>query len=248
MKKLMLGGVVLAAMIAGPAMAADMPVKAPLYKALPMEPAYSWTGCYLGANGGGGAVETSVSAATSKSTNFGDLNNRFGWMGGGQVGCDYQVGAWVIGARGLFDWGELHSTNLNAATGVMADAYTRHFTTATGRIGYIFEPNVLAYVQGGGAWINNDIVISNPGVLESATVNSSTGFDVGFGFERGFFVNWSLFAEFNYMNFGSKTFTFTNFAGALAAPDTVSIKQSVETVLFGLNYRFNFGGPVVARY
>ena len=38
------------------------------------------------------------------------------------------------------------------------------------------------------------------------------------------------------------------FAGAVAVPDTVSAKESVETVLFGLNYRFNFGGPVVARY
>jgi outer membrane immunogenic protein len=242
----MLGGVMLVAMLAGPAMAADLPVKA-VYKAPPMEPAYSWTGCYLGANGGGGAVETSLSPGTPASDNYGSLNNRFGWMGGGQVGCDYQFGAWVIGARGLFDWGQLHGTNINAVTGVMADDYTKSFSTATGRIGYIIEPNVLAYVQGGGAWIQNNFVISNPAVLENASSNA-TGFDVGFGLERGFFVNWSIFGEFNYMNFGSKTFTFTPFAGAVAVPDTVSAKQSVETVLFGLNYRFNFGGPVVARY
>lgn len=51
MNKLLLGSMALAAMIAGPATAADMPVKAPVYKAPP--PAlYSWTGCYLGVNAG----------------------------------------------------------------------------------------------------------------------------------------------------------------------------------------------------
>jgi outer membrane immunogenic protein len=246
MKKFVIGALALTAMLAGPAIAADMPVKA-VYKAPPLEPAYSWTGCYVGANAGGGAVEASLDPATPASANYGDLNNRFGWMGGGQVGCDYQLGAWVVGARGLFDWGQLHGTNVSGATGAMADTFITNFSTATGRIGYIFEPNVLAYVQGGGAWIKNNFVISNPGILETASTNW-TGFDVGFGVERGFFVNWSIFAEFNYMNFGSKSFTFTPYAGALAVPDSVTAKESVETVLFGLNYRFNYGGPVVARY
>ena len=47
------------------ASAADMPVKAPVYKASVAAPVYSWTGCYFGANGGyawahTGIVETSV--------------------------------------------------------------------------------------------------------------------------------------------------------------------------------------------
>jgi opacity protein-like surface antigen len=47
MKKLLLASAALAALIAGPAVAADMPVK--VYKPAPV---YSWTGCYIGGNGG----------------------------------------------------------------------------------------------------------------------------------------------------------------------------------------------------
>jgi outer membrane immunogenic protein len=51
--KHLLGGLAVAAMIAGPAMAADMPAKAPVYKAVPPPVIYDpWTGFYLGANGG----------------------------------------------------------------------------------------------------------------------------------------------------------------------------------------------------
>ena len=47
MKKLVLAGAAVAALIAGPAMAADLPVKAP-----PIVPVYDWTGFYVGINGG----------------------------------------------------------------------------------------------------------------------------------------------------------------------------------------------------
>jgi outer membrane immunogenic protein len=55
MKKFLLGGAALIAMFAGSAMAADMPVKAPVLKAPPPPPVvYNWTGCYIGGNVGGG--------------------------------------------------------------------------------------------------------------------------------------------------------------------------------------------------
>ena len=52
MKKFLLGGAALVAMFAGSAMAADMPVKAPVLKAPPPVAVYSWTGCYIGGNVG----------------------------------------------------------------------------------------------------------------------------------------------------------------------------------------------------
>ena len=53
MKKLLLGSVALIAIIAGPAMAADMPVKAPVLKAPPPVALYNWSGFYVGGQAGG---------------------------------------------------------------------------------------------------------------------------------------------------------------------------------------------------
>ena len=54
MKKILLAGVALSALVAGPAMAADLPVRAPAYKSPPpVITYYSWTGCYVGGHVGG---------------------------------------------------------------------------------------------------------------------------------------------------------------------------------------------------
>ncbi len=54
MKKFLLAGVALSAFIAGPAMAADLPVRGPVYKGPPPVVTYfSWTGCYVGGHVGG---------------------------------------------------------------------------------------------------------------------------------------------------------------------------------------------------
>src|SRR5205085_11796897 len=54
MKKILLGSAALVAMFAAPAIAADVPARAPVYKAPPpMEAVFIWTGCYIGVNAGG---------------------------------------------------------------------------------------------------------------------------------------------------------------------------------------------------
>jgi len=61
MKKLLLGTVAAAAVVVSPALAADLPTKAPILKAPPVVAVFNWTGCYIGAYGGGawgGDVDT----------------------------------------------------------------------------------------------------------------------------------------------------------------------------------------------
>ena len=65
MKKLLLVGVALSALVAGPAMAADLPVRAPIaYKSAPVITYYSWTGCYIGGNVGGVWIKKDETLAT----------------------------------------------------------------------------------------------------------------------------------------------------------------------------------------
>jgi outer membrane immunogenic protein len=75
------------------------------------------------------------------------------------------------------------------------------------------------------------------------------------GAEWAFLPNWSAFVEWNHYDFGKKSFSFTGpFIGDEGGPPNsetavFDIKQRVETVKIGVNYRFNFGKtPVVARY
>src|SRR5882757_404693 len=120
MKKMFLATVALAALVGAPAMAADLAVKAPLYKAPPPVYIYSWTGCYVGGNGGGMWVHkdyslTGVGLAGFNGFNFPAIN--FGGhdastgIGGIQGGCNYQVGGWVFGIQGDYDWARANGSH-----------------------------------------------------------------------------------------------------------------------------------------
>ena len=103
MKRLLLAGLALLAM-AGSAAAADLS-PAPYYKApVYAPPLYTWTGFYVGLNGGGG-TEFEV-----RSTNSYNIS---GGMFGGTVGYHYQFGWAVIGAEGDIDWAGLKGSTAN---------------------------------------------------------------------------------------------------------------------------------------
>src|SRR5206468_6342359 len=95
MKKILYASLAIAALVASPALAADM--RAPVVKAPPMPaPIYTWTGCYIGGNVGWGRTETRI---TDFETGLDDgRHTADGIVGGGQVGCDYQFASnWVLG-------------------------------------------------------------------------------------------------------------------------------------------------------
>src|SRR5207247_612783 len=120
----------------------------------------------------------------------------------------------------------------------------KNFATATARIGYLFTPQLLGYVKGGGAWTRVDTQFFGtvPFVFlsESALGIDRSGYTVGGGLEYMFAPGWSVFGEYNYMNFGR---TSTNYQrGPLAvvnSEDVISTKLTVQTALFGVNYKFN---------
>ena len=124
--------------------------------------------------------------------------------------------------------------------------------TVTGRVGYLFTPQLLGYVKGGGAWTSADYVINGFGPPAFNSENgfgvNRSGYTVGAGLEWMFAKGWSVFGEFNYMDFGRKDVNFVAAPGTVGAPDVVRTKLEIEQFLVGVNYKFNFGGPVVARY
>src|SRR5262245_19730267 len=86
MNKIMLAGVGVALMAIPSANAADL--GRPAYKAPPPTvPAFSWTGCYIGGNIGGGWGRETASAPTL-APGISVTGDTSGVIGGGQVGCN----------------------------------------------------------------------------------------------------------------------------------------------------------------
>jgi outer membrane immunogenic protein len=119
---------------------------------------------------------------------------------------------------------------------------------------------VLGYVKGGGAWarIDHNIFGAGPPVFlsESATGIDRQGWTVGGGLEWMFAPGWSVFGEYNYMDFGRKDIGFvsgvTGGGFVTGAPsEVISTRLTAQQALVGVNYKFNWGwggAPVAARY
>ena len=237
MKRILLGAAACLA-FAAPAFAADLPArtytKAPVYKA--PEAIYNWTGFYIGGHIGG---------AFPGSSSLENSGARF--MGGVQGGFDYQFSNnWVIGAEAQYSWLTGNSgSGVAFPGGTVATANTDQLGSVTGRLGYAFGPTLL-YAKGGYAWRdNNNIGVTTGGVPVAFTVdqNHRDGYTVGAGIEYMFTPNWSIKGEYQYYNFGSTTFTG-------GPPPVVGSRfhDDEHTVKLGINYRFGWGGPVVAKY
>src|SRR5215469_620576 len=124
-----------------PALAADMPTKAPYSP----PGSYNWTGCYLGIKGVGAKGENDWAPVGGFANG---TNGPSGFFGGGQVGCDHQTGPLVFGVGAAFDWGSAQNTVEGQGIGGEFETKLRTFGTAEGRVGYAFN-RVLPYVQAG---------------------------------------------------------------------------------------------------
>jgi outer membrane immunogenic protein len=225
MKRILLSTVALT-MVTGAASAADLSVRARpanVYKAAPMvSPVATWTGCYIGAHGGFGWGE--------KKFDDGDSLDLDGALAGGQIGCDWQYDSnWVFGIAASGSWSDVNGNDNDEFS-----AKAQWFATATARLGYSFGQSLL-YVKGGAAWVEDKYNFDGDDQKQNRF-----GWTVGAGLEYMFAPNWSMFAEYNYMDFGNKNVSF--FSGE----NDFDIKQTMHVVKAGINYRF--GGPVVARY
>ena len=147
-------GVVVAGLIATrAAFAADLPVKAPVYRAPPPVAVFSWTGCYVGGNVGGLWARSDWTNLNGTSLGGHDAD---GWLGGVQAGCNYQVDRWVFGIQGDYDWTGAKGSSPDAVIiGDLDETKIKSLASVTGRVGYAWD-RFLVYVKGGGAWERDD--------------------------------------------------------------------------------------------
>jgi outer membrane immunogenic protein len=231
--------------------AADMAAR-PTYKAPPPPPVFSWTGCYVGGNLGGGWTHKHFEFAADGGELFDEGTlDQGGFVGGGQLGCDYQFGSnFVVGVQGMFDGTSIKGTEtFFSGIDQLNEQYAvslHWFTTLTGRVGFLATPSLLLYGKGGAAWVNEKIDYV-PGVEVVASTGNTTrsGWDAGAGIEWMFAPQWSAFVEYNHMGFGTRDMNL-NFVVGGSFDFTEHVKQSVDMVVVGVNWRFNSTTPGVA--
>ncbi len=208
-----------ASLFAGSALAADMPARMPV-KAVPYAAAYNWTGAYIGLNAGYGWDRSGDA--------LGILGNVNGFVGGGQIGYNWQpVGSpLVVGIEGDFQGTSMNTTSTLGA--VTVQERDRWFGTIRGRIGYAWD-RFMVYGTGGFAFVNTNFNTTVAGVNVSDS-GTKSGYALGAGLEYALTGPWTIGAEYLYVSTGSRSVV------NAAATDSDSVR--INLVRAKLNYRF----------
>lgn len=224
--------------------AADMPIKAP--PILPAPVVYNWSGCYIGGHAGGGWAKSSWTN-TADTTAFGDMTpgqnlseTNAGFIGGGQLGCNYQMQSFVFGLEGTFSGSTIKGDTNNTVFGAADDVFTNEVTaiaTVVGRIGYAWD-NWLVYGKGG--YAGGEVKFSVADSVGANTGNGSdsswqSGWTVGGGVEYGLTPNWILGIEYNYIDLGTKNY---QVSGSAATSYAFDVETRIHEVLARISYKF----------
>jgi outer membrane immunogenic protein len=225
----------------------EAPIDAPAYTS----PVFSWTGFYLGGNIGGAwasrTVKDTVNNLAFSTSSTTPSPGRF--IGGGQVGFNYQFNSFVIGVEADFDWGgENHKTN----TGILVPGVAglvgvtsndSWLTTVAARFGFATDC-VWLYGKAGGGWVgNNGFTITNTTTGSSITSSSqsSNGWLVGGGVEWAFSNNWTAKVEYDYLALSDRSFVIPAGAPFLVGDTFNFSSRTIRMVKVGVNYLFNGG-------
>jgi outer membrane immunogenic protein len=240
-----------AIVIGGQALAADLPPAPPPAPRAPVAyipppPPFSWTGFYIGGNAGFGWNQGGV-CDTTANVCFGNPSGNGVFIGGGQVGANYQMGSFVIGVEGDFDWA---ANNKNSLPGVAIGPATyrissndRWITTLAARFGWAVD-HLLVYGKAGGGWVGNgNFAITNVGTGASVAIsnsNTNSGWLVGLGAEYALTNNWTVKGEYDYLGVSNMTYTAPAGFGPVSGHTLASSGRSVQMLTAGVNYLFNF--------
>jgi outer membrane immunogenic protein len=262
MKKILLGSAALMTLCLGPAVAADMPVKAPMRAPAPI---FSWAGCYVGVNGGYAKQTTSTSLTVTNGTpayfnpfaipgvqasGSGSLNSTGGVVGV-EGGCQTQFNNFVLGVETDVDWMNqgssfggtfLYTTN-NAPYLLTTSEHKDWMATGRARAGIAFD-RVLLFGTAGIAVLGvhyNQAFSEVPFTTGTTLSNSGAawvGFTVGAGVEGAITNNWTVKVEYLFSSFDPGTYlgTFTVIRAATLS-DSLGT-PTISEIRGGINYKF----------
>ncbi len=224
----------------------------------------SWTGFYLGVNGGYGWGQENVGDVAfysdailaeklDGSTILTDASPDFnGGFGGGQVGYNYAfekmaligIEADIQGAG--FD-ADYRSNNSGLYGNFAGNTEMNWFGTVRARGGFFIQ-DVLVYATGGFAYGAEELTLNDyytENLAETITSSDSqmrTGWVAGAGLEAAIYRNLTARAEYLYISFSSETFdlneTPTTNTPSVWSTINVDVDNTINTFRLGLSYNF----------
>lgn len=261
MNKLALGLGVALLTAAAPVYAADLPSRkaAPAYPALT---AFSWTGLYAGLHVGYGfGGEQNVSTVGQLGPNIANIAtgarpgsvdlDRNGFIGGAQIGYNWQIGSIVYGLETDISYTDLKDIraivtpqiNTGLAQSNLLNTELKYLGTARARLGYAFD-RTLVYATGGLAYgeVENSFDMLAPtGIRQFAGTKSDTkfGYTVGAGIEYAITNTISFKAEYLYYDLGKTKINVAAIPGTgVAGGYTATFRGDGHIVRTGVNYKF----------
>ena len=241
--------------VATVASAADFPVAPPMKAALPAPILFSWTGCYVGVEGGGASgqgEQIANSGGFPNATITGGMTIR-GGIAGGTVGCNIQMSNFVVSGEADFNWTNKRGSRNDLPpfnTAAVSETRERWIDTFRGRFGYAID-RFMVYGTAGVAVAGTTVSVTNPAFGTVSESRDRTGWVAGLG---GEFAVWTggafdVTLKVEYLHAGFETKQYFNPqlvtpAGTIVTRDT---KLTDDIIRAGVNVKFNWG-PVVARY
>jgi len=225
--------------LAQSASAADLSM-APIYKAPPLA-YFSWTGWYVGVNGGGGWGQTSHTA-TAGITGIPGLPalatgnfNTSGGVAGGTLGYNYQMGTWLLGVETDLDWSNIRGTFNGAVAGApfSLSSQLQWLDTTRVRAGFVWDHALLYGTAGAALGGVNATAKASAGAsgigaaVTAADTQTRFGWTAGGGIEYAFTSYLSGKVEYLYVALGSQNQIVID-----------NVKFSTNIVRGGLNLHF----------
>ena len=181
-------------------------------------------------------------------------NSASGWLAGAQIGYNYQIKNWVLGVEGEVSWTSLKGSNKDPNYSNTNQTDTDFVGVLSGRLGYAWD-RLLVYGKAGGAWAHDKysvltnttfsvgngspspVTVTSGTMVDAATVNRF-GYMLGAGVEYALTPQWSVRAEYQYLDFGWQHTTFTP-TTTVVSPIDENIRQRIQVAEIGLNYRLD---------
>jgi outer membrane immunogenic protein len=178
---------------------------APAAPIIAAAPIFTWSGFYVGVNAGYGWSDDDFDAI-----DLADDDNDGGFVGGAQIGYNYQIGSFVVGVEGDLQWADFGDARFQIGDDVFEAGNDDWFGTVRARAGVAFD-RALIYATGGFAF-----------------ADEANGWTVGGGLEYAFTNNLSAKVEGLYVNLDQDD---NNFFG-------IDNDAEFGVVRAGLNFRF----------
>lgn len=248
MKKFAIASILLA-LGASSAMAADLPVKAPVAAPVPV---YNWTGFYAGLNVGYAWGETDWAYYNLPGQTL--SRNPEGWWAGGHIGAQYQYQQFVFGIEGSWSGDVTNNKSVGPDAPIFAPAFDagvkyRNLITGGARAGWVFSPQWMVYASGGYAQADVWTGFWARGFPQFPSAFQATheGWYAGGGIEY-LFTNWLYVGvEYRHIELDTELHSVTLIPAVGSAR---YITPSTDLVQFRLGFKITPGqtAAVVAKY